>query len=70
MEAEISFSTKPNDSNDLRNIFNQWHGGCYRETNIAVGVSVKDVIRSLFVPRSAARLEVPARLVAQKRCEA
>lgn len=30
------FLNKPNDSKDLRNIFNQWHGGCYRGTNIAV----------------------------------
>ncbi len=35
-QAEMPFSTKPNDSNDLRNIFNQWHGGCYKGPNIAV----------------------------------
>ena len=34
--AEKRFRDKPNDSNDLQNIFNQWHGGCYKGPNIAV----------------------------------
>ncbi len=36
MGAKTQLLNKPNDSKDLRNIFTQWHGGCYKGVSIAV----------------------------------